>query len=91
MTRVQPKVKVETKVALGQCPIAIIHGGKDKLISINESKRLMKALERHGQHGELFAIESCGHVPHEEIPEDFTEVLLKSLRFGSEVSIKSDE
>mmetsp|Transcript_10073 Transcript_10073/g.18327 ORF Transcript_10073/g.18327 Transcript_10073/m.18327 type:complete len:598 (-) Transcript_10073:155-1948(-) len=91
MTRVQPKVKVETKVALVQCPLAIIHGGKDKLISINESKRLMKALERHGQHGELFAIESCGHVPHEEIPEDFTEVLLKSLRFGSEVSIKSDE
>jgi len=83
MTRVQQGVKVESKLSLVECPIAIIHGGEDKLIPFSESRRLLATLERHGQRGKLRKIPKCGHVPHEELPKEFSKVVVSCLEEGS--------
>lgn len=80
MARVKPTVKVETKLSLVECPIGIIHGVNDNHVSFRESKRLLAVFERHGQHGELARIENCGHVPHEEVPEQFVAILTQFLK-----------
>eukprot|EP00471_Norrisiella_sphaerica_P002707 CAMPEP_0184492420 /NCGR_PEP_ID=MMETSP0113_2-20130426/23179_1 /TAXON_ID=91329 /ORGANISM="Norrisiella sphaerica, Strain BC52" /LENGTH=366 /DNA_ID=CAMNT_0026877213 /DNA_START=574 /DNA_END=1674 /DNA_ORIENTATION=+ len=83
MARVQPAVKVETKLSLVECPINIIHGENDKLIPYSESKRLLATMERHGQRCELRGLQKCGHVPHEEHPIEFVELVTDFLNDDS--------
>eukprot|EP00471_Norrisiella_sphaerica_P001847 CAMPEP_0184490912 /NCGR_PEP_ID=MMETSP0113_2-20130426/19192_1 /TAXON_ID=91329 /ORGANISM="Norrisiella sphaerica, Strain BC52" /LENGTH=472 /DNA_ID=CAMNT_0026875039 /DNA_START=277 /DNA_END=1695 /DNA_ORIENTATION=+ len=64
-----------------QCPVGIIHGEKDKIVPISNSKRLetnlrkLRAKENESPNSGA-AVRVCrlhrvGHVPHEETPEEF--------------------
>eukprot|EP00954_Amorphochlora_amoebiformis_P020652 1340900-Amorphochlora_amoeboformis.AAC.1 len=82
MTKITPTAKAENKISLVECPIVIVHGTKDKLIPLTDSKSLRDHLERHGQQGDLICVEDCGHVPHEELPDEFSDILLESTKEG---------
>lgn len=54
--------------------VVIVHGTNDKLIPVNNSKRLAALIP-----GAAFVeYPACGHVPHEEYPQKFVDTL-KSL------------
>jgi pimeloyl-ACP methyl ester carboxylesterase len=46
-------------------PILIIHGEKDRLVPLDNSRRLQDALQSQSK---LVVIADAGHVPHEEMP-----------------------
>lgn len=64
-----------TKVRAGlssiQCPTLIIWGDKDPILGPSEGERLVKALP----HAKLLRIPHCGHVPHEEWPDETASAL----------------
>jgi pimeloyl-ACP methyl ester carboxylesterase len=55
--------------------VIIIHGTEDRTIGIAASRRLMKAVPT----AELVELPRCGHVPHEEQPDKFLEILRNRL------------
>ncbi|MFN4190135.1 MAG: alpha/beta fold hydrolase [Pseudothermotoga sp.] len=57
------------------CPVLIIHGRQDRLISVKDSEELAKRLKN----ATLCIIDNCGHVPQEECPEEFLECVIKRL------------
>eukprot|EP00850_Spirogloea_muscicola_P014336 SM000102S09194 [mRNA] locus=s102:156775:158176:- [translate_table: standard] len=49
------------------CPVLVLTGASDRLVPVWNSRRLAEALPR----GCFKVIEKCGHVPHEERPDEF--------------------
>ena len=54
--------------------VLIIHGRNDLLVPVSNSERLMRLLPADCG-CELVVMESCGHVPHEERPEELSEII----------------
>lgn len=54
----------------------IIHGKKDEIIPYTDSIRLFENIEN----SELFLIDNCGHVPQEECPEVFINIIKKAIK-----------
>lgn len=53
------------------CPLLIIHGRDDKVIPVRHSEAIMSSVMQ----AQARFLDACGHVPHEEKPEAFNEVL----------------
>jgi pimeloyl-ACP methyl ester carboxylesterase len=51
-------------------PILIIHGAKDRLIPLSNSRQMEIALRAHCK---LIVMPGAGHVPHEEMPAEFAQ------------------
>ena len=49
-----------------QLPVLIIHGAKDRLVPLFNSRRLVASMPS----ASLLELPECGHVPHEESPEE---------------------
>eukprot|EP00166_Cyanidium_caldarium_P004688 ctg_510.g306 len=55
-------------------PVLIVHGDQDRLVPLSNSERLARMLGCR-----LAVIRDCGHVPHEERPEEFMQAVLPFL------------
>lgn len=51
--------------------VLVVHGGKDCLVPLANSKRVVERLPG----ARLVVFDGCGHVPHEEEPEEFSRVV----------------
>jgi len=62
-----------SKSRLGELsmPVLVITGDDDRVVPIWEGQRLAKAID----HSELNIIENCGHIPQEECPEEFLDIV----------------
>lgn len=59
-------------------PVLIIHGRQDEIVPLDSSIELTNKLSRYTK-TELKMIEECGHLPHEEKPEEFNKLLLEFI------------
>eukprot|EP01083_Nonionella_stella_P018882 52517_1 len=57
------------------CPVLLIHGDDDRLVTFSESQRLARQLKN----SEIVKIEQCGHIPHAERPSEFVDELTHFL------------
>lgn len=55
-------------------PVLIVHGERDRLVPLSNSRRLAEELRC-----ECVVMERCGHLPHEERPEAFVEHVVRFL------------
>lgn len=55
-------------------PVLIIHGVNDEIVPLGSSLGLVNLLGNKSKHT-LITISECGHLPHEEKPEEFLEVI----------------
>lgn len=58
-----------------QVPVLIIHGREDRLVPASNSKRLSTML----QGSEYVELHPCGHVPQEEVPDQFVNIVAAFL------------
>lgn len=56
--------------------VLIIHGKQDRLVPASNSRRLVKMLPN----AELVELDACGHIPQEEVPDQFTDVMQRFLQ-----------
>lgn len=55
--------------------VLIIHGQQDRLVPVSNSRRLVQMLPG----AELVELSACGHLPHEELPDQFIDTMQKFL------------
>eukprot|EP00484_Ammonia_sp_Unknown_P022764 CAMPEP_0197030374 /NCGR_PEP_ID=MMETSP1384-20130603/9623_1 /TAXON_ID=29189 /ORGANISM="Ammonia sp." /LENGTH=610 /DNA_ID=CAMNT_0042459705 /DNA_START=614 /DNA_END=2446 /DNA_ORIENTATION=+ len=75
MARVKPfssSAKYHKALSRLTCPVWLLHGDDDKLVTFRESVSL-------AQHFQFafgpIKLRNCGHIPHEEIPKQFVKVI----------------
>ncbi|GAX85436.1 hypothetical protein CEUSTIGMA_g12852.t1 [Chlamydomonas eustigma] len=68
---IQPVLHKPVKPSLR---VLIIHGQQDMLVPVSNSMRLA-ALLPPGCDCELLVLEQCGHMPHEEWPQEFSQLV----------------
>ncbi|MGC8936665.1 MAG: alpha/beta fold hydrolase [Candidatus Methanomethylicaceae archaeon] len=56
-------------------PVLVITGTEDKIVPPSDAERLAKEIPN----AVLVRIEECGHIPHEEKPEEFLSAVLEFL------------
>lgn len=70
-------------------PTLIVTGDSDRVIPSRQSLRLARYIE----HAELAVIPECGHLPHEEKPEEFLSIvsdfLIRNKLIDSQITLKS--
>jgi len=55
-----------------RCGVTIIHGREDKIVPMSDSELAIKNIPtNNSQNKTIIKLEKCGHVPQEELPEDF--------------------
>jgi pimeloyl-ACP methyl ester carboxylesterase len=86
LTLASKESDLEGELAQVQTPTLVISGDDDRIVPSQESVRLATELPN----AELAMIENCGHVPHEECPDEFMRVLREfiSNNLGSIISAK---
>lgn len=57
-------------------PILIVHGEKDKFVPLDNSVRLAEELPT----ASIVIMDNCGHIPHEESPQRFSDVVADFLQ-----------
>ncbi len=66
----------EAVAQIGNLPTLLIWGRKDNVVPLSGGEEL----KRHLKNAELVVIDSSGHLPYEEYPEEFNRILLDFLR-----------
>lgn len=66
-------------------PVLVIHGDKDLVVPVGNSRRLVDMLKGAGK---LVVMEGCGHIPQEERPEEFCKIV---RNFLDEVGVESHD
>ena len=66
-----------------QLRVLIVHGRDDLLVPLSNSERLAQLLPP-GCGCELVVMEKCGHVPHEERPEQLAKMVAEFIGRGAE-------
>ena len=56
--------------------VLIIHGKQDRLVPASNSRRLVNMLPN----AELVELDVCGHMPQEEVPDQFVDVMQRFLQ-----------
>jgi pimeloyl-ACP methyl ester carboxylesterase len=56
-----------------RCPVTIVHGRRDRIVSLAASKRLQTLIP----HSKLVVLERAGHCPHLDAPDDITALALR--------------
>ena len=65
------------RVREGRLRVLIMHGTRDRVIAIGNSRRLAMAMKEGGKGVvEVVEVEGVGHVPHEEVPGSFVETVV---------------
>merc|ERR1719471_191024 len=82
MSRIESNFSLNDALPEIDVPVLMLHGDDDKLIMFPESKRIS---ERFPKPAELIKVRHCGHMPHEELPEVFSDHVCRFLeRFRNE-------
>ncbi|KAJ3680968.1 hypothetical protein LUZ60_015457 [Juncus effusus] len=71
------------------CPVLVVTGDTDRLVPAWNAKRVSEAIPR----SEFKIIKNCGHLPHEEKPEEFLSIVQNFLQnaLGAQTSnLKAD-
>jgi pimeloyl-ACP methyl ester carboxylesterase len=71
-----PAYLLDGKLGGFDVPVDLLWGASDKLLSVDYARRLAAQLPA----ARLTTLDRCGHAPHVECPDQFTEALLKVLR-----------
>eukprot|EP00471_Norrisiella_sphaerica_P001176 CAMPEP_0184484956 /NCGR_PEP_ID=MMETSP0113_2-20130426/6619_1 /TAXON_ID=91329 /ORGANISM="Norrisiella sphaerica, Strain BC52" /LENGTH=513 /DNA_ID=CAMNT_0026866191 /DNA_START=93 /DNA_END=1634 /DNA_ORIENTATION=+ len=59
-----------------ELPVTIIHGRQDKMVPFSDSELALENFNSLKKtESKLIPMENCGHVPHEELPEDFAQLV----------------
>lgn len=61
-----------------EVPVLIVHGANDELVPLISSLELVKLLSSNTRYA-LSVVSECGHLPHEEKPWEFLEVVSKFI------------
>lgn len=61
--------------AIGEIPTLLIWGEKDEVVEIESGEEL----RRHFRHAQLVVLPGAGHLPYEEVPEQFNGPLIDFL------------
>uniref|UniRef100_A0A804Q0G5 AB hydrolase-1 domain-containing protein n=1 Tax=Zea mays TaxID=4577 RepID=A0A804Q0G5_MAIZE len=70
------RVPVSKRLSEISCPVLVVTGDTDRIVPAWNAERVARAIP-----GATFeAIKSCGHLPHEERPEEFLSVVENFLR-----------
>lgn len=77
-TKATEDPKIVRRLKELEIPTLIIHGREDRIVPVKQSIRLHEELAN----SQLVILEECGHVPHEELPEQTAELI---RRFISEL------
>lgn len=72
----QEKLNLEESLDKIEIPTLIVWGEFDKVISVEMGYKLNKLIKN----SELKIINNCGHVPHEEKPEEFLNILFEFIK-----------
>lgn len=56
--------------------VLIIHGKQDRLVPASNSRRLVQMLPN----AELVELDACGHLPQEELPDQFLNAMQTFLK-----------
>lgn len=67
MVKIRSNPGIKNRLEELTLPILIVTGDDDRVVPIWQSQRLAKAIP----HAQLVVVENCGHMPHEEKPEEF--------------------
>jgi len=80
MARVKPysnSSKYYKSLSMIKCPVWLLHGDDDKLVTFRESL----ALSQHFKYSfGPIKLKNCGHIPHEEIPKEFVNVIQNIIK-----------
>ena len=68
-----------TEISTKKFPVLVISGGKDKIVSESEVRKFATDLSMQSDSVVLKSIAHFGHVPQEEFPADFAQVLAEFL------------
>lgn len=61
--------------AAADIPTLILWGGKDRLVAPSSAEKL----QQHFHHAKVATLPKAGHLPYEEYPEEFCQILLRFL------------
>ena len=76
MSRTKPYSKMDEyhkSLSEIQCPVWLLHGDDDKLVTFRESVLLA---QRYKYGFGPIKLRNCGHIPHQEIPKEFVEIIV---------------
>jgi pimeloyl-ACP methyl ester carboxylesterase len=76
-----PSAAVAAAETPAKLRVLIVHGRDDLLVPVSNSECLA-ALLPPGCGCELVVMERCGHVPHEERPEELAEIIAEFVERG---------
>lgn len=76
LTAASRDMNLDERLAEFQLPVLVITGDDDRIVPTEESIRLESALPNAA----LAVIPNCGHVPHEECPQDFLSAVEEFMR-----------
>jgi pimeloyl-ACP methyl ester carboxylesterase len=65
-------------------PTLVLWGDKDREVPLEDGQRLQEKLPN----SRLLVFDECGHLPHEEYPEEFTKIVSEFLRDASVVPLR---
>jgi len=68
-------LNLEERLSDIKVPVLVITGDDDRIVPQEDSERIASKIPQ----AELVVIANCGHVPHEETPEEFLEAVNKFL------------
>ena len=65
------RIDLSSRVDQISQPVLVITGDRDRLVAVEDTRRVAAVLPR----AQLEVLAGCGHVPHEECPDDFAEAV----------------
>ena len=71
LTLANHPLHLEDQLSSIRVPVLVITGDNDRIIPKEESQRIARKIPK----AEFVVIRNCGHLPHEERPEDFIEAV----------------
>jgi len=70
MTRIKPLENILDVLKAITCKVVVLHGSDDKIVRFRESEEICRAFPAASE-ATLVRILDCGHLPFEELPEQF--------------------
>ncbi len=83
--RANHETGLDHRVGTLRVPALIVTGDRDHVVPVDQSVRLAQEIPN----AELAIITDCGHIPQEEQPERFLEVLTEFIRAGTLTALRT--
>jgi pimeloyl-ACP methyl ester carboxylesterase len=77
--RAPKKATVQKHLGELDLPVFVISGDHDKVVKVEQTFKVTEQIPGH----RIYLVPNCGHIPHEEQPEDFLRVVADFIRKAS--------